>query len=83
MPYPISDRTQPSYMGQYFDESCNLSCIARDISRSGQVAKQKDIDPNKVKQDVYNRLRQWETNLPEIFIPKKRPAPHILLLRFV
>lgn len=70
-------------MNQYFDEACTLSYIARDISRSAQIAVQKELDLNKVKQDVYNRLRQWEKDLPEIFNPEGRPAPHILLLRFV
>jgi hypothetical protein len=83
MPYPISDHTRPSYMNQYFDEACTLSYIARDISRSAQIAEQKELGLNKVKQGVYNRLRQWEKDLPEIFDPTARPAPHILLLRFV
>lgn len=83
MPYPISTQTRPSYMNQYFDEACTLSYIARDISRSAQIAEQKELDLNKVKQDVYNRLRQWERDLPEIFNPERRPVPHILLLRFV
>ncbi|KAJ5362971.1 pathway-specific regulatory protein, partial [Penicillium brevicompactum] len=80
-PYPISSQTRPSYMNQYFDEACSLSYIARDISRSVQIAEQKNINVNEVKQDVYNRLREWEAKLPEVFNPKDNPAPHILLLR--
>lgn len=37
-PYPISSQPRPSYMNQYFDEACSLSYIARDISRSVQIA---------------------------------------------
>lgn len=70
-------------MNQYFDEACNLSYIARDISQSAKIAEETDLDLNQVKQDVYNQLRQWEINLPEIFNPERHPAPHILLLRFV
>ncbi|CAG8072268.1 unnamed protein product [Penicillium salamii] len=80
-PYPISSHSQPSFMNQYFDEACNLSYIARDISRSVQIADETKVSLNQVKQDVYNRLCQWETDLPEIFDPKGHPAPHILLLR--
>lgn len=70
-------------MNQYFDEACNLSYIARDISQSAKIAEETDLDLNQVKQDVYNQLRQWEIDLPEIFNPERHPAPHILLLRFV
>ena len=70
-------------MNQYFDEACSLSYIARDISRSVQISEQKNINVNEVKQDVYNRLREWEAKLPEVFNPKDNPAPHILLLRLV
>ncbi|CAG7926144.1 unnamed protein product [Penicillium olsonii] len=80
-PYPLSSHPQPSYMNQYFDEACNLSYIARDISRSVQIAEEKKISLNEVKQNVYDRLCQWDADLPEIFDPKGQPAPHILLLR--
>lgn len=82
-PYPLSSHPQPSYMNQYFDEACNLSYIARDISRSVQIAEEKKTSLNEVKQNVYDRLCQWDADLPEIFDPKGQPAPHILLLRFV
>ncbi|OQE17676.1 hypothetical protein PENFLA_c023G08397 [Penicillium flavigenum] len=80
-PYPISSYTRPSYLNIYFDEACNLSYISRDISRSVQIAQQAGFNPNEVKQENYNRLCQWEANLPSAFNPRERPAPHILLLR--
>jgi hypothetical protein len=82
-PYPIPSHARPSYMALYFDEACNLSYIARDISKSLLTAQQEGVDMNKAKQDMYDRLRQWETNLPAGFRLSERPAPHILLLMFV
>ncbi|KAJ5143224.1 pathway-specific regulatory protein [Penicillium bovifimosum] len=79
-PYPISSYAKPSWMALYFDEACNLAYIARDISKSLSTAQQEGIDTQKAKQDMYDRLRQWEMNLPISFRLCERPAPHILLL---
>ncbi|KAJ5571668.1 pathway-specific regulatory protein [Penicillium sp. DV-2018c] len=80
MAYPISSQVKPSHMTRYFDEACNLTYIARDISTNLSAAQQKGIDTNNTKQELYDRLCQWETNLPSIFRLSEEPAPHILLL---
>ncbi|KAJ5788218.1 pathway-specific regulatory protein [Penicillium paradoxum] len=79
-PYPIPSYTRPSHMALYFDEACNLSYIARDISKSVAIAEKDGVDLNKVKQDMYDRLCQWEADLPDTFKLTERPAPHVLLL---
>ena len=83
MPYPVPSHTRPSHMGLYFDKACDLSYIARDISRSMPIARQGTSDANMSKQENYNRLCQWKSTLPEAFKASEKPAPHILLLGFV
>ncbi|KAJ5542906.1 pathway-specific regulatory protein [Penicillium sp. DV-2018c] len=43
MAYPISSQVKPSHMTRYFDEACNLTYIARDISTNLSAAQQKEL----------------------------------------
>ncbi|GKZ81166.1 hypothetical protein AnigIFM56816_005678 [Aspergillus niger] len=80
-PYPISPTVRPSYLSQYFDEACKLSFIARDISWNLSRTDRSGAEPDQRKQELYDQLSVWESNLPECFDPATRPAPHLLLLR--
>ncbi|KAJ5782086.1 hypothetical protein N7457_003860 [Penicillium paradoxum] len=84
-PYPTHRNPRPSFFSQYFDEACNLSTIARDISRSmfanhrsstalGPIQRQS-------REELYDSLRRWHELLPEDFDVRYRPAPHIILLK--
>jgi hypothetical protein len=81
IPYPIDRRPRPSWLSQCFDEACELSIIARDISRVlGAGAKREGNIPER-KEEFYNQLRQWKANLPVTFDPDRKPAPHIIVLQ--
>ncbi|KAJ0419519.1 hypothetical protein BJY00DRAFT_153808 [Aspergillus carlsbadensis] len=81
IPYPIDRRPRPSWLSQCFDEACNLSYIARDISRVlGAGAKRDENIPDR-KEEFYNQLRQWKASLPPGFDPARKPAPHIIVLQ--
>ncbi|KAJ5644224.1 pathway-specific regulatory protein [Penicillium longicatenatum] len=68
---------RPSHIKDYFDESCKLSFIARDTSWKVPHS----LEDVEVKQGIYNRLRQWKKELPQVFELKEKPAPYILVLR--
>ncbi|KAL2784250.1 pathway-specific regulatory protein [Aspergillus keveii] len=81
IPYPIDRRPRPAWLSQCFDEACELSFIARDISRVlGAGAKREGNIPER-KEGFYNQLRQWKANLPVTFDPNRKPAPHIIVLQ--
>jgi hypothetical protein len=86
-PYPTHREPRPSLLSHYFDEACNLSTIARDISRSmfadyrtkntvGSIQLQS-------REELYDRICRWHDLLPVDFDEKSRPAPHIILLKYV
>ncbi|RAH78941.1 hypothetical protein BO86DRAFT_402285 [Aspergillus japonicus CBS 114.51] len=79
-PYPLRRPARLSYLSQYFDDACQLSDIARDISRS--LSKEGNSAPgyNQRKRELYLRLRKWQRGLPPCFDPAEKPAPHIILL---
>ncbi|KAI9376632.1 pathway-specific regulatory protein [Aspergillus egyptiacus] len=81
IPYPLNRQPRPSWLSQCFDEACRLSYIARDISRALSPNPEADPKVRRDKQDLDRKLREWESNLPEIFSPARKPAPHIILLR--
>lgn len=86
MPYPTHRGARPSFQTQYFDESCNLCEIAKDISRQLFADDQSNISQasrRQRKEDLYEKLRLWHGRLPDIFDPGRRPPPHIILLRCV
>ncbi|KAJ5481085.1 hypothetical protein N7539_006979 [Penicillium diatomitis] len=82
MPYPSHRDTRPSYFSLYFDESCNLSTISRDISRSMFASRSSILNPQQEQsRDVlYDRLQRWHEMLPEIFEWEKIP-PYLMLLK--
>ncbi|KAF7172564.1 hypothetical protein CNMCM5623_004745 [Aspergillus felis] len=83
-PYPSHRAARPAYLNQYFDESCNLCEIARDISRVLFADDQSNASAayrRQTKDDLYERLRRWHNALPDVFDPGRRPPPHIILLR--
>lgn len=81
--YPLNRPDRPTWLSQVFDEACHLSYIARDMSRTLSPRSDPAGNTPEQKLDLYNKLRQWEANLPATFMPRERPAPHILLLLFV
>ncbi|KNG86208.1 pathway-specific regulatory protein [Aspergillus nomiae NRRL 13137] len=81
VPYPTDKRPRQSWLGQYFDEACKLSYLARDISRHLYHETTTGTDQFRQKQVFFNKLRQWERALPDNFQVFKRPPPHVLLLR--
>jgi hypothetical protein len=83
MPYPIPSHNRPSHMSIYFDRACDLSYIARDISRTVSMTQQGKNDKKIAKEENYHRLCEWKSSLPEAFNSSEKPAPHILLLEFV
>ncbi|KAJ5748912.1 pathway-specific regulatory protein [Penicillium nucicola] len=80
IPYPLPGHTRPSHMSIYFDRACDLSYIARDMSRIIPTEQRKTSEANMSKQENYNRLCEWQSSLPEIFSSSGNPVPHILLL---
>lgn len=86
-PYPTHRDARPSYLSQYFDEACNLSTIARDISRSMFSDSRSDNVlsgvPRQSREELYRRIRRWHALLPEAFDPRHKPPPQIILLRCV
>ncbi|KAE8155094.1 hypothetical protein BDV25DRAFT_126047 [Aspergillus avenaceus] len=80
-PYPVEMQARPSYLSQYFDESCHLSSLARDISRHLYQSPVRSPRPRGRKDELYATLRQWERKLPPEFDADREPPPHILLLR--
>ncbi|KAG2419768.1 hypothetical protein HFD88_004564 [Aspergillus terreus] len=80
-PYPSHRPARPSYMSQYFDESCNLCEIARDISQSfGRTATSAERKQS-TKEALYERLCRWYDGLPEIFGPGNLLPPYVNLLK--
>ncbi|KAJ5484546.1 hypothetical protein N7453_012014 [Penicillium expansum] len=84
-PYPTHRDPRPSFFSQYFDEACNLSTIARDISRSMFADHRSNTALGPIhrqsREDLYDRIRRWHELLPEDFDVRYRPAPHIILLK--
>lgn len=81
-PYPSHRDPRPAYVSQYFDEACNLSAIAMDISRSLFGKRQDRGQRRQLREDLYERLRAWHDRLPEVFAMGSKPPPYILLLRY-
>lgn len=84
-PYPTHREARPSLLSVYFDEACNLSTIARDISRSmfadHRVSTALGPTHRQSREALYDRLHHWHDLLPEDLDVRYRPAPHILLLK--
>lgn len=81
-PYPSHRDPRPAYVSQYFDEACNLSVIAMDLSRSLFGNRQDRVRRRQLRDDLYERLRGWHDRLPEVFAMGSKPPPYILLLRY-
>lgn len=86
-PYPTHRETRPSYLDSYFDEGCNISTIARDISRS-MFAAGRDSSYTGFEQvsrhsreELFERLKRWHDLLPDAFADEAKPPPHIILLK--
>jgi len=86
-PYPTHRDARPSYLSQFFDESCNLSIIARDISWS-MFADNRASDmfggvKRASREQLYKRIRRWHDLLPEAFDVRHKLPPHIILMLYV
>ncbi|KAJ5128345.1 hypothetical protein N7526_006511 [Penicillium atrosanguineum] len=83
-PYPTHRETRPSYLSPCFDEACNLSTIARDISRSMFAEERLNFHQFEMhrqsRQVLYERLNRWNELLPEVFEDRFKPPPHAILL---
>lgn len=89
IPYPTHREARPSYLTLYFDEACNLSTIARDISRS-MFAPERDsgftgfeLVPRQSREELFERLKRWHDLLPGDFADYSKPPPHLVLLKSV
>lgn len=84
-PYPTHREARSSFFASYFDEACNLSTIARDISRSmfadHHVSAALGPIHRQSREALYDRLRRWHDLLPEGFDVRYKPAPHSILLQ--
>ncbi|KAJ5144671.1 hypothetical protein N7448_002063 [Penicillium atrosanguineum] len=84
-PYPTHRETRPSYLSPCFDEACNLSTIARDISRSMFAEERLNFHQFEMhrqsRQVLYERLNRWNELLPEVFEDRFKPPPHAILLK--
>ncbi|KOS47024.1 hypothetical protein ACN38_g2006 [Penicillium nordicum] len=84
-PYPTHRDPRPSFFSRYFDEVCNLSTIARDISRSMFADHRSNTTLRPIhrqsREDLYDRIRRWHELLPADFDERYKPAPHIILLK--
>ncbi|KAH8431122.1 Zn(II)2Cys6 transcription factor [Aspergillus melleus] len=84
IPYPSHRSARLAYISQYFDESCDLCEIARDISRqlfTVNGTSSSAEHQRRIKETLYERLCRWHDSLPAIFDPEYRPPPYIILLR--
>lgn len=83
-PYPTHREARPSYLSLYFDEACNLSTIARDISRSMFADNRStpfELVHRHSREVLFERLKRWHERLPEAFDDRSKPPPHMILLR--
>ncbi|KAL4912702.1 fungal-specific transcription factor domain-containing protein [Aspergillus aurantiobrunneus] len=83
-PYPLRRGSQRSLLGEFFDESYNLSEIARDMSQQLFTIGDKEHSPVEetlVKDALYGRLRRWVSGLPTSFAIEQGPPPYVLMLR--
>ncbi|KAJ6151771.1 C6 transcription factor [Penicillium chermesinum] len=82
-PYPTHREPCSSHESLFFEETCNLSTIARDISRIFGV-KEDYIDPlqRQTRDVLFERLGRWHHLLPGVFMADFQP-PHMLLLEYV
>ena len=83
-PYPSDRPVRPSHFDRYFEASCELSEIARDLSQTLFPANSPALAPglqSQAQESLYDRLQAWLNRLPEAFHPDRRPPPYILLLR--
>ncbi|KAF7594376.1 hypothetical protein BBP40_009357 [Aspergillus hancockii] len=84
VPYPSHRAPRPSLLSQYFDESCNLCEIARDISRQLYAINGSSVSAyhqRRTKEALFERLRRWHQGLPDTFNPDRKPPPYVILLR--
>ncbi|PKY00540.1 C6 transcription factor [Aspergillus campestris IBT 28561] len=82
-PYPSDRPARPSHFDRYFEASCELSQIARDMSQALFPANSPGLAPafrSQAQETIYDRLQAWLNRLPEAFHPDRRPPPYILLL---
>lgn len=86
-PYPTHRDARPSYLSQFFDECCNLSTIARDISWSMFADNGASNMFGGVKrasrEQLYERIRRWHDLLPETLDERHKLPPHIILMLYV
>ncbi|BDD60450.1 hypothetical protein MAP00_005578 [Monascus purpureus] len=85
VPYPSHRAARPAYISQYFDESCTLCDLAREVSRTFFAGNPAMMGPGfrrrETREDLYEQLKDWHDRLPDIFDPSRKPPPHIILLR--
>ncbi|KAL3465745.1 pathway-specific regulatory protein [Aspergillus heterothallicus] len=81
IPYPIDRRPRSSWLSQCFDEACELSNIARDISQVLGSGERDQVHLSQCKEDFYKQLRKWDAELPVSFRPERKPAAHIIVLQ--
>ncbi|KAJ5698146.1 hypothetical protein N7462_000151 [Penicillium macrosclerotiorum] len=87
-PYPTHREACLSYSSLFFDEACNLSTIARDISQSmfadqrgASGAFDTETDRRQSRDNLYEQLRRWDELLPEAIENGGQFSPHVILLK--
>ena len=82
-PYPTHRETRPAYRGLYFDEACDLSTIARDISHNMFSEDRGVFEPGycQRREVLYERLQRWHESWPDEMKLKYRPPPYIIVLK--
>ncbi|RDW61181.1 fungal specific transcription factor domain-containing protein [Aspergillus mulundensis] len=84
LPYPINGGAKESFLSEYFDISCNLSEIARDMSQSLFASDRRELaalEQIKIKEVLFRRLRDWTEGLPAHFKRDDDVAPYVLVMK--
>ncbi|KAL4975968.1 fungal-specific transcription factor domain-containing protein [Aspergillus desertorum] len=84
LPYPTSGEPKESFLSDYFDISCNLSEIARDMSHCLFASDRKAlsaVEQIKIKEVLFQRLREWTDGLPPHFKRDDEVPPYVLVMK--
>ncbi|KAL4991823.1 hypothetical protein BDW68DRAFT_173763 [Aspergillus falconensis] len=84
LPYPASGETKESFLSEFFDISCNLSEIARDMSHCLFASDRRvpsAVEQIKIKEALFRRLREWTEGLPAHFKRDDEVPPYVLVMK--
>ncbi|KAL4742988.1 fungal-specific transcription factor domain-containing protein [Aspergillus similis] len=84
LPYPTSGEPKESFLSEYFDISCNLSEIARDMSHclfASHSRMPSAVEQIRIKEVLFRRLREWTEGLPAHFKRDDEVPPYVLVMK--